>query len=266
MAHAQLRPLAFGEILDGAFALYRRHFSTFFLGSLLPLLPALAVGLLAALVVTAAGSAAAALAAVGLLLLLLAPLLLGCQVLQWSVLTDMVSQAYTGHAVSVGVGVSRGLVHFLPLLGATIIAAVLVLVGLVFLVVPGLLLACMFFAVAPAVVVERRGPITALSRSRELASGAWGRIFLLVTVAYIIAALPSWGLQGISRLSTGVSAGELILQDPVMYGVVQLISLLISALTLPFVVGAIVLLYYDRRVRAEALDVELATEGLAAAG
>ena len=35
MSLSQLRPLAFGEILDGAFALYRRHFSVFVPTSLL---------------------------------------------------------------------------------------------------------------------------------------------------------------------------------------------------------------------------------------
>jgi Na+/proline symporter len=39
----------------------------------------------------------------------------------------------------------------------------------------------------------------------------------------------------------------------------QLLSLAVSILTAPFLPAVIVLLYYDRRVRTEALDVQLAT-------
>ena len=39
MSHPQLRPLTFGEILDGTFALYRRNFLDFFLASLVPFVP-----------------------------------------------------------------------------------------------------------------------------------------------------------------------------------------------------------------------------------
>ncbi|HEU0079725.1 MAG TPA: hypothetical protein VFQ76_18850, partial [Longimicrobiaceae bacterium] len=39
MSVSHLRPLSFGEILDGAFALYRRNFVVFVTTALVPLLP-----------------------------------------------------------------------------------------------------------------------------------------------------------------------------------------------------------------------------------
>ena len=39
MPYTHIRPLEFGEVLDGAFALYRRHFVDFFLTALIPLAP-----------------------------------------------------------------------------------------------------------------------------------------------------------------------------------------------------------------------------------
>jgi preprotein translocase subunit SecG len=45
----------------------------------------------------------------------------------------------------------------------------------------------------------------------------------------------------------------------------QVLSQLTRTLTFPFSLGAMVLLYYDRRVRTEALDVQMMAESLAAA-
>jgi hypothetical protein len=46
--------------------------------------------------------------------------------------------------------------------------------------------------------------------------------------------------------------------------VTNVLSILLSALTTPFMTAALTLLYYDRRVRTEALDLEMATERLGA--
>ena len=44
----------------------------------------------------------------------------------------------------------------------------------------------------------------------------------------------------------------------------QVLAGLLRTLTIPFSLGATVLLYYDRRVRTEALDVQMMAESLAA--
>jgi hypothetical protein len=45
----------------------------------------------------------------------------------------------------------------------------------------------------------------------------------------------------------------------------QVLAQVAQTLTIPFSAGALVLLYYDRRVRSEALDVQMMAESLAAA-
>jgi hypothetical protein len=286
MSYPQLRPLSFGEILDGAFSLYRRHFSTFFLAALIPALPVLGLGLLSGLLVGVADLPQEALLAVAALLVMAVAFVnLVVMVVQWGTLAYLVSRAYTGAPATLGEGLRRGLGRFFPLavasffiglmmvgamvpigIAAAITGSALLLVWMIVAVLVAMALLCMFFAVTPAVVVEGHGPVTSLSRSRALAEGAWLRVFLIVVVAFLIAALPSWGLQTIHQLSTGIETSQLMLESPGRYFVIQAANTLLSAVTTPFVVGATVLLYYDRRVRAEALDVEIAAQNLASAG
>jgi hypothetical protein len=259
MSHPRLRPLAFGEILDGAFQLYRRHFSALFLAALVPFVPLIAVYFLMAVAVSVVGTTA------GLIVmmaggLLTVPLVVVGFFVSMAALTYMTARAYTGEPVSTEAGIRYGLSRFWPLVGALLLAGFLIMLGTLLFIVPGIILYCMFFAVIPAVVIEKQGPTDALRRSRELARGALGRIFALLLVAGIIAALPGMVLGMGSALAFGAGVDDYTL--PWLTFAVQSGQQLLTALTWPFSFAATVLLYYDRRVRAEALDVEMAAEGL----
>lgn len=246
-----LRPLDFGEILDGSFTLYRRHFSSFALTALATQAPLVALYLMFAASPPSAASVA----------LLQLPVTLLTSIISLGAMTYMTGRAYTGHPVSTGDGINRGLARFLPLLGAYMIVGILAMLGFFALIVGAFIVLIMAFAVAPAVVLENRGPAEAFSRSRTLASGAWGRVFGITMVAYIIAALPSLAVAGAAFFLGSTSAtGEVTATGHLANAVAQVLS----ALTFPFSVAATVLLYYDRRVRTEALDVQLAAEGLPA--
>lgn len=265
MLPAQLRPLTLGEILDGAFALYRLHFGTLFLTALLPMLPV--VVFWGAFPLFARGAPEQITELVNLAGWVLMPYTLPATLLVWGALLHQVSQAYLGNPISVRAGYHRGVRRLLPLLGATVVWALLIVFGLILLVIPGILLLIMFFAVGQVVVIEGRGPIEALGRSRELARGAWGRILGALFVLFLITALPGFALTaatGIGALASG-SGAVAVLESPWLFTAFQALSVLVNALTTPFMSAGLVLLYYDRRVRSEALDVELAAEGLAPA-
>lgn len=72
------------------------------------------------------------------------------------------------------------------LLGAGIVSGILILVGFICLVVPGIILAIMFSLVVPAIVIERAGALESLSRSRKLVAGRWLKTFGLLLVIYIL--------------------------------------------------------------------------------
>ena len=77
----------------------------------------------------------------------------------------------------------RHLVRTLPygrLIAADLLLALVVAVGLVLFVIPGLILIARFALVAPAIEIERRPVIDAFRRSSALVRGSSGRMLLLV--------------------------------------------------------------------------------------
>lgn len=268
MPFTQFRPLDLGEILDGAFTLYRRHFATLFSTALLGFLPMMAMMLLLfpmGMAAESGGDAASAVMIAGFVVL--APLLLGATLLMWGALIRQVSQAYLGEEVSVRDGFTHAFRTILPLTGAGLLSLLAVAAGLLLCIVPGVLLMLMLFAGTPAVVLEGRGPVEALGRSRQLAEGAWGQIFLVFLVISVITYVPGmalgfivmFGMVAVQFLAEGSEAAMLA-----VLGVSQVLNVLVGALTTPFTVLGLVLLYYDRRVRTEGLDLEMATGRLAA--
>ena len=243
-----LRPLNVGEILDRSFSLYRSQFAPM-LGTALTLyLPLAALSVIFG--VAGASGSDTALVAGGVLALLIGPMMLVGVVLALAALTYQASRAYMGHPATVGEAVRHGFSRFFPLALALILTGIAVMLGLFGLLIGALIVYVLLFAVVPAVVVERRGPLSALQRSAELAEGDWWRICAVVVVAGLIATLPSAALEFMMA-----SAGNA--EDPLFSGLVGALSALVNALTYPFSVAATVILYYDRRVRAEGLDVEL---------
>jgi hypothetical protein len=146
--------------------------------------------------------------------------------------------------------------------GAAVVGGVLmfVLIFAAYLGVIGLL-----FAVAPAVVVERAGPLEALERSVTLARGALGRVIGLMLVTMLITYLPVMGVMAVTGGFTQLANPEAV-PTGAQFITQQVLSMGVGILTTPFMVAVIVLLYFDRRVRTEALDVQMMTDSLAVAG
>jgi hypothetical protein len=272
--HASLKPLSFGEILDGAFVLYRRGFFTLAATALLAGAVAAAANLLLG---GPTPAASIVLRLVGVVMYAVA----------WTALTWQLSKLYAGRAVSVNDGVQAAGARLFPVLGAWLIAFVLygipVLLagrvvfrmgvrvsmeaagasgGLLLMLIPALAYVAMSltalvlaFAIVPAVVLEGADPRQAVARSFRLAGTAPVRVGALAVVVVALNAVLTLGLLRMGGWT----------DDPlaIASGPVQLVLAGARALLLPFIVGAAVLTYYDLRVRAEGLDVQLAGDKLA---
>ncbi|MBB1244342.1 hypothetical protein GL263_12340 [Streptomyces durbertensis] len=120
---------------------------------------------------------------------------------------------------------------------------------------------------APALMLERQGVLFALRRSAKLVTGAWWRTFgiqllalvfvmilsLMITIpATVVAAL--FGDGDVLENLTGGTA-EFSWSTALVMAVASIIT---YTLALPFTAGVTALLYIDRRIRREALDLELA--------
>jgi hypothetical protein len=113
----------------------------------------------------------------------------------------------------------------------------------------------------PACVVEQIGAVAALKRSSTLTRGTRGRIFLL----YLLGAVLGWMLTMVitvpvtilSALIPGASSPEHAQTiGMVLLFVVYGASFAIQSLTRPIYGIALVLFYYDQRIRLEGFDIE----------
>ncbi|MDQ1627647.1 MAG: hypothetical protein QOI54_1391 [Actinomycetota bacterium] len=121
------------------------------------------------------------------------------------------------------------------------------------------------FALAPAaVVLERASVRRSLRRSVALVRGAWWRTFGILALVNVIAQMLAAILSvPFSMLSLGVAflTGGSDNLNP--YTILPLLitsigTILASALTWPFTAVSIALIYVDRRIRREGLDLQLA--------
>jgi hypothetical protein len=265
MAFSQLRPLGIGEILDGAFTIYRRHFASLFLTSLIPQVPLLvAVAVYAAMVGpgSAFGTAGAqpdmnafiALAA-------MFPIGMVSVLVTMGAVTHQFARAYTGTPVTTGEALKKGFQRLLPMTGAYILVSLMAMLGAFACGIGMIVVLAACFAVAPAVMLERRGPVEAISRSWQLISGGWVEVLVVGFVVFLLQSLPG------SAVSMGFAIPAAIMGAKsglglALYIVGQVLAGLARTLVIPFWLGTKVLLYYDRRVRTEALDVQMMTESL----
>ncbi|MFQ5999584.1 MAG: hypothetical protein ACE5J6_02275 [Candidatus Bathyarchaeia archaeon] len=72
------------------------------------------------------------------------------------------------------------------LLAAGIITGILIVVGLICFVVPGIILLIIFALVIPVIMIEQKGALESLTRSRRLVSKRWGKTFILLLLIGII--------------------------------------------------------------------------------
>jgi hypothetical protein len=262
-----LRPLGVGELLDGTFSTIRRNpRATVGLAALLVTLQqviSLAVQLgtnglptqvgvgdetesIQALIGGFGGITSALVSAV------IAAVITG-------MLVVVVSEDVLGRRVSAAEVWRRIRPRLWPLLLAAAMAGILPYVGLLFLIIPGLILWALWALTTPALVLEGLGPIAALRRSAQLAGPALIRVLGVRTLSVLIGlliqvliALP-FGLIGVLIVVAGDG-------DPGSTATVAILTLdvlgaiVAGMITAPFLAGVLALLYIDRRMRAEGLD------------
>jgi len=118
---------------------------------------------------------------------------------------------------------------------------------------------------APAIVLEGHGILAGLKRSFTLTKGAaFWRVLGITLVAGLLAGFAGW-LLGLPFSLVGLGVASMAGQDTesgqmVVTFVSHLSALLSGSITTPFVAAVTGLIYIDRRMRLEALDVVLLRE------
>lgn len=299
-----LRPLGVGEILDGAVSTMRAHWRT-----VLGLTLAVSVIAQTAIILVqryllpeppsidanATGSEALRQAADSLRasLLDLGPSLLITMLatlFTTAVLTVVISRSVLGRPVTLSDAWAEARPRLLPLLGLTLLLAVMAAaimtvgllpgfllgdtagVGLAFL---GLLAACVVLAwlmvrfclASPTLMLERQSITASMRRSAKLVRGAWWRVFgilvltwLLTLIVTVVIGIP-FGI--IAMVVDGGGMSAFLTDGANSFGWPFLIvsgigDVIVATITYPLSAGVTALLYVDQRIRREALDLELA--------
>jgi hypothetical protein len=145
--------------------------------------------------------------------------------------------------------------------GAEIVAGLLIFFILLGLVALLAVMALRYSLSIPALVIEGLGPVKSIRRSIELTQGRLGRVFLMVLCATMVtyAALvlfqgPFFAAAVLAGLET--SRGFWLNLLGGVFGTIG------TTLTTPFMIIGLALIYYDARIREEALDVDLSLAAL----
>ncbi|VBA33508.1 hypothetical protein LAUMK35_05487 [Mycobacterium pseudokansasii] len=150
---------------------------------------------------------------------------------------------------------------------AAVNGAAAVLVGIPLLLLVGLLLAYLYtmLVFAPVLIVLERLPLVdAVTRSFRLVRGGFWRVLGIRLLTALVVGLVGGAVAApfsiASQILLGVTASEgsigMLLVGTTLSAVGSAISQIITA---PFTAGVVVLLYTDRRMRAEAFDLVLQT-------
>ena len=258
----RLRPLEIGDLLDETFRMYRRHFLLFAGISVILAIPTAALyGLgLAWLTVglQQADSSTDLQLVGGFWIGFLAALLVGVLIMPFthSAVTYAACESALGRPVTAG-GVFKGVLRrYFPLLGywlmfnnVTGTFAVLLCVA------PFVLwiwVFVMWIAVTPAMFIENIGIAEAVTRSRQLVQGRWWRTFLIVGLTVVIYELVALALGAFLQIAQFLL--ELVLSPFLASAIALTVGQLLSALLTPIFQIVLVLIYFDLRVRKEALD------------
>jgi hypothetical protein len=157
-----------------------------------------------------------------------------------------ISASYLGETLGAGESYGRAFKKLWRLLVAQGWSTILVLLGLILCIIPGLVLALQLLVVPQVVLLEDIKARAAIGRSRALMSDYLGKALLLSLVVGLL------GIVAGEILSVAMTAVPWPL--PIIGDFLSLFVL--QTLMLPFSIATIVLLYYDLRIRKEAFDLQ----------
>jgi len=279
-----------GEILDGSFNIYRRHFALFMrLSIVLVWLP---TAIVVYLQVRFSGSPLEVLVLlqehtvtvilVGLLMLIIWTT---CSLLLKAGTIRIISDSYLEHEPELGSALRLGVAKIIPLLLVAISKGLLLALiyvfgalGIVLLVLLGrivgpafggllaltggvalvwfvIFVACGYGVTTPIVVLEDlSSSFDAFGRSWDLTRGAKMKVFGTAAVTWLMS-------QFLPQIVVGGISGAIGAQSTLQPFFIVLASLL-SVILAPILPCALTLLYYDLRVRREAFDLQILSEQL----
>lgn len=261
----RLMPMDFGDVLDFSIRLYLKHAPTFIAIYAIVMLPMQGILIVARLpLLQMAGTAAESLtpeqamslltASLASLMLALVVFLIGQPIVLGAV-TRAVADAYLGQRPGLRRAYSQVAKRFWPLIGAVLFRGLVVCVGLVCCLLPGIWLQIALLVVPAAVVVEGVGASEALRRSYGLVAGHWWKCFGVIVIFMIAVSV----VDSAAGFAFGAFSGS---ADPTAVTLQWTVQAVADAVAGPLLLIAGTLLYFDLRIRKEGFDLQVMADSL----
>jgi hypothetical protein len=236
MNDLDLRPRSSTEIVDAAFQLFRRNPTQLILAAALVYVPWLVIRLVFDLGITDP------MMGPNKMLAFLAGSLVVYAIVG-GVASLLASDIYLGHDPDLAAAFRLTASRFVALAITGMIRALLIVVGIVLFVIPGLYALGRFFAVTQSIMLEDKGVGGALSRSSTLSVGLKRHIVNTILLIALVSIAISFGVG----LLSGVFQSKVI---------TNVVGTAVSVVVYPLFGLTETLLYYDARIRKEGFDVE----------
>ena len=154
-----------------------------------------------------------------------------------------VSNRYLGRSAGVGESLRAGLSRLLTLVGSMIAAGFLIMIGFIFLIIPGIYLTLRYWLLTQAIMVEGQGAIGAMGRSGKLMRGNMGVAFILAFILSILTGIIGTVAAFIPHWVASVA-----------------VQTLVQAFNLVLLATANVIFYYSNRCKLENFDLTILAE------
>jgi hypothetical protein len=266
MAKIDLRPMTLGEVLDRTFSLYKGNFWLFAGIVAIPYLLIVVFSVFYSSVlisvVPAAGTAAGTPGAIGQLLeatvaggALFTLVYVFVFAAAQAATVVAVSELYLGRPVSLRESYARVGKRIPTVLVVMLLVFLMVGVGTVLFIVPGILLLCRTAVAVPAATLEETGVGQSISRSMRLTKGHSAEIFAVYVLAFFLALVCSLVFHApiLAAMGSPLAPHAVPFGLRVADGLASWVSGVIVA---PIGTIAFSLIYYNLRIRKEAFDLE----------
>jgi len=160
----------------------------------------------------------------------------------------------TNQAAGVGQALTAGLKKLLPVLLGMILYMLLVSVGSVLLLIPGIILMMSLFFYPALIVVDNSGIIEALKTSHRLVWGNWWRTVTVLMIPAILLMVVYSGLgfiAGVAGLAGGFEPGATAMPKAIM-----LIGVIVNTIGMPLFYAVMLVQLHDLKLRKQGLDLE----------
>ncbi|MFY9615111.1 MAG: hypothetical protein WAT58_06890 [Candidatus Dormiibacterota bacterium] len=262
-----LQPQPVSEIFDGAFRMYRSNFGLFAALGLASEVPDLVRSLLSGgaqgqdilfTTLTGTGDAGRSLGSAGdnpLLAFAGTALWLICLPIALSLAVQAAVEVSAGTRPSFGRVLSSVVRRYWPVATVMLLFALAAVPSITCVLIPLSIWLYVRWAMAfPAIFAEGAGPIRSIERSTFLVAGRWWRTFGIVLLAYVLTSVVGFAIAALLELAVALVPG---ITGAIRGGAMLVAGAIGEGFVRPLWPIILTLVYFDLRVRREALELDV---------